>query len=78
MPTLRERLVEVLRRQFPAAQFDAAATGLALGSFPQWDSLGHFNFLMAVEEEFDTRFSLEEISELKSLDDIETALGPRG
>jgi acyl carrier protein len=33
---------------------------------------------MAVEEEFDTRFSLEEISELKSLDDIETALGPRG
>jgi acyl carrier protein len=73
MPTLHDRLIAVLRQQFPTAVFEDAP-GLALGAFPQWDSLGHFNFLMAVEEAFDTRFSLEEISELKSLDAIEAAL----
>ncbi len=74
MPTLHDRLVAVLRRQFPTAAFDDSMPDLALGAFPQWDSLGHFNFLMAVEEEFDTRFSMEEIGELKSLDAIAAAL----
>jgi acyl carrier protein len=74
MPTLHDRLIAVLRQQFPDAAFDAAAPGLAVGAFAQWDSLGHFNFLMAVEEAFETRFSLEQVSELKSLAEIEAAL----
>jgi acyl carrier protein len=74
MQTLHERLIGVLRQQFPDAAFDASAPDLAVGAFAQWDSLGHFNFLMAVEESFETRFSLEQISELKSLAQIEAAL----
>jgi acyl carrier protein len=74
MPTLHDRLIEVLRRHFAEVDFDPAAPGLGVGSFPQWDSLAHFNLLMAVEEAFDTRFSLEEVSELKNLAEIESAL----
>jgi len=51
---------------------------LAVGSFAAWDSLGHFNYLMLVEETFDVRFSVEEMTDLKGLDQIAAALLSRG
>jgi len=45
-----------------------------VGSFHEWDSLAHFNFLIFVEEAYGIRFDVEEMSELKSLDDIGRSL----
>lgn len=67
-------LSDLLRQQFPQAAFDAADPDLALGSFSEWDSLAHFNFLMLVEETFGVRFSVEQMAELKSLSAIRAAL----
>jgi acyl carrier protein len=66
-----------LQLQFPKAAVPDA-DGLAVGSFPEWDSLGHFNYLMLVEETFDIRFSVEEMAELKGLDQVAAALADRG
>jgi acyl carrier protein len=66
-----------LQQQFPKASIPEAGV-LALGGFPEWDSLGHFNYLMLVEETFDVRFSVEEMAELKGLDEIAAALASRG
>ncbi len=73
----RPSLRALLQQQFPKAAIPSSGA-LAVGSFPQWDSLGHFNYLMLVEETFDVRFSVEEMAELKGLDQIAAALASRG
>ncbi len=75
MPT---KLEDLLRRLFPQAVFDPGDETLGLGSFAEWDSLGHFNLLMLIEETFDTQFTVEELSELKMLKDIRANLAAKG
>jgi acyl carrier protein len=71
-------LSDLLKEQFPAASFDAGDATLAIGAFPEWDSLAHFNFLMLVEESYGIRFSVDQMSELKSLAAIRGALAAEG
>jgi len=75
---LTDRLIALLRQQFPRAEIADDAPDLQVGSFPEWDSLAHFNFLLSVEEHFEVRFSLEEMAELKSLAAIARALTAQG
>ncbi|MEA2554475.1 MAG: hypothetical protein QOJ65_2651 [Fimbriimonadaceae bacterium] len=70
----KERLVCVLREAFPTAAIPSDAADLKVGDIPEWDSLGNFTFLLAVEEEFDVRFSVEEMAELKSLNALDAVL----
>ncbi len=42
-----------------------------LQNLKNWDSLAQINFMMALEDNFKIRFSMEEISKLKYLDDFE-------
>ena len=71
---LRQRLTAILKNQVPLAAIDPDDPALRVGRFAEWDSLAHFNFLLTVEEQFQIRFSVEEISELKSLDEIAQTL----
>jgi acyl carrier protein len=41
---------------------------------PGWDSLGHANLMLAVEEEFEVTLSPDEVVDLQSLEDIVTYL----
>ena len=75
---MKKSLPELLREAFPEAQFDAADPRLGIESFPEWDSLGHFNFMLQVEEHFGVQFTVEEMSELKALPEIKAALASRG
>ncbi|MBT5399193.1 acyl carrier protein [bacterium] len=68
----------LLRKQFPTAVFDILDKSLSVGSFPEWDSLAHFNFLLLVEESYSIRFTLEEISDMKSISDIVETLSNKG
>lgn len=71
-------LFRLLAQQFPEAQFDVGNYALGLGAWPQWDSLGHFNFLLLVEQHFNVRFEPDELAAMKSLSDLQTALRKRG
>lgn len=75
---MTKRLPDLLKEVFPTASFDPTDDGLGIDSFPEWDSLGHFNLLMRVEETYGIRFSVDEMSELKNLPQIRTALATRG
>lgn len=75
---MSKSLPELLREAFPTATFDATTPDLGLNSFPEWDSLGHFNFMLLLEETFAIRFSVDEMSELKTLPQIRAVLGQRG
>ena len=63
-------LIALAHQQFPQASVNAQS---ALGSFPEWDSLGHFNLLLLVEQHYAVRFEPQELAELKSLTDIQQA-----
>lgn len=75
---MKKSLPELLREVFPKAQFDANDPKLGVESFPEWDSLGHFNFMLQVEEHFGVQFTVEEMAELKALPEIKAALAARG
>ncbi|MFQ2259048.1 acyl carrier protein [Aeromonas dhakensis] len=68
-------LIALAHQQFPQAGINAQS---ALGSFPEWDSLGHFNLLLLVEQHYAVRFEPHELAELKSLADIQQALQSKG
>lgn len=71
---MKPTLSDLLKQQFPNSDVPDDVANLAVGSFPEWDSLAHFNFLLLVEENYDIRFTIEEMAELKSLSEIEAAL----
>ncbi|CAJ1766944.1 acyl carrier protein [Aeromonas salmonicida] len=70
-------LIALVRQQFPHASINEQAA-LGLGSFPERDSLGHFNLLLLIEQHFAVRFEPQELAELKSLADIRQALLRKG
>ncbi|WP_421266579.1 acyl carrier protein [Aeromonas veronii] len=71
-------LFTLLEQQFPSATVTRDDYQLGLGAFPEWDSLGHFNFLLLVEQTFSVRFEPEELTTMKQLQDIRDALLRRG
>ena len=68
-------LIALVCQQFPQASINEQS---ALGSFPEWDSLGHFNLLLLIEQHYAVRFEPQELVELKSLADIRQALLRKG
>lgn len=61
------KLEELLRQQFPKAKFNSDDPSLGVGSFPEWDSMGTFNFLMLVENTYGVTFSIDDMTEFKTL-----------
>ncbi len=50
----------------------------AFGSIPQWDSMGHMNVVLAIEQAFAVTFESYEIADLTSVPSIVSALIERG
>jgi acyl carrier protein len=43
----------------------------------EWDSLAHINLVLAIREEFNVEFTLEEVSEYKNVGDIVNSIEKR-
>ena len=67
MLKIREQIVEVLANvlDIPALEIPSDA---APGVIEKWDSLTHMLLVMSLEEEFEIRFSDDELTDLLSLD----------
>ena len=61
-----EKLKKVFEEQFSSSYKDKFVN-LSIVDIEKWDSLGNFNFLLAIEKSLHIRFTNEEISELKSI-----------
>lgn len=70
-------LEDLLRRQFPTAP-QGDISDWHVGSFPEWSSLAHFNLLLSIEEAFHLQFTVDEMSELKSVREIRARLAAAG
>ena len=46
---------------------DEVAIDLSMGDVEKWDSLGHLNLILSIEEKFNVKVPLEEVGNLKNL-----------
>lgn len=64
------KIKKALKDTFSNSKIPSNVSKLKLGDFKEWDSLGNFNLLLAIEEEFKIKFSMNEISKFKSVKEI--------
>ena len=50
---------------------------LKMGDIEQWDSLANMNFLMELENQYNVRFSIDEMSQLTSIVNITKTLSKK-
>ena len=68
--SLRQILIDV----FPNSSIPEDIDKLKIGDFEEWDSLGNFNLILAVEQKFGVRFNMEDLEKLTSIEKIQQTL----
>lgn len=67
---LREVLVEVFANSNIPKEID----NLKMGDFEEWDSLGNFNLILAIEQKYGIQFNMEDLENLTSIKEIKKSL----
>lgn len=65
MDELKQLIAETLQISVESIADDSSPATL-----PQWDSLGHLNLVMALEQKFGVSFTLDEIIQMQDLPTI--------
>ena len=60
----------ILCEVFSVNKFPKKIQELKYGDFNEWDSLSNFNLLLAVEEFYNIRFTSEEITNIRSVEQL--------
>ena len=68
--SLEDKLKEVFFEIFGQIYSEVDFTKIKMGDFADWDSMGHYAFLLAIEEKFGIRFSTQELTDLNSISEI--------
>ena len=63
-------LLETFKKVFPQKKKLKKIDNLRINSFTEWDSVGNLNLLLEVEKKFGFKFSMEEMSEIRSIEQI--------
>jgi len=71
---MMKEILFILKKTFPNGKVPKNFLKLKIGDLPQWDSLGNFNLLLAIEDLYKIRFTTEEMSEIKSVQQIVKSL----
>jgi acyl carrier protein len=64
---IKMKIISVIQKVFEIEQIDE---NTSQQDIEKWDSLGHLNLIVALEEEFDVLFEPEEIAEMTSVQKI--------
>lgn len=64
------QLRELLQDSFNNTIIPENILNLKMDDFTEWDSLGNFNLLLLAEEKFKIKFSIEEMSHIKSVEQL--------
>lgn len=77
MTLIDQRLQQVFREVFENNKL-TLSDALSPETMPQWDSLAHVKLIMASEEEFGVKFSIEETVESTSVGQLKAVLASKG
>ena len=73
MNNISKNLFTILKKIFPKSSIPRKKNP-KIGDFAEWDSLGHLNFLLTVEKSYRIKFSMNEMVDIKSFEDIEKVI----
>jgi acyl carrier protein len=68
--SFENKLKEVFFEIFGQIDSETDFTKVKMGDFADWDSMGHYAFLLAIEDKFGIRFSTQELTDLNSISEI--------
>ena len=67
-------LRDILKKTFNNSVIPEEIKDLKMGDFDEWDSMGNFNLLLAVETEYKIQFDFGELENLTSVASIQKAI----
>jgi acyl carrier protein len=67
---LRQILIEVFTKSTIPEKID----NLKMGDLKEWDSLGNFNLILAIEQKYGIRFKIEDLDKITSIKEIQKFL----
>ena len=68
--SLRQLLIDTFTKSNIPENID----DLKMGDFEEWDSIGNFNLILAVEQKYKVQFDMENLDKIKSIKDIKKFL----
>ena len=69
MDDIRAEVYRILSQQFCLEEKDLS-DGIGPGDFPAWNSLGHLQFIMKIEQRFRIRFSVDDVMSFENIGDL--------
>ena len=73
MDSIREKIQEAFREVFDDPEL-VLTDDLTPMNIEQWDSMGHFNLMIALEKCFDIKFVTTEIPDMQSVGTIDSII----
>ena len=73
-PKKNEEFRKILSKVFPSDVIPDEVHDLKMGDLNSWDSLGNFNLILEIEAQYDIRFSMDQLSHIRSISDIAKAI----
>jgi len=70
MDNLREKIKNIMEEIFNTSLKNTKDEDIKEGNIENWDSLNHVNLMMRLEQEFNVKFSLDEIEKARDLKTI--------
>ena len=67
-------LRDILIKTFNNSVIPEEIKDLKMGDIDEWDSLGNFNLILAVETQYEIQFNMDELENLTSIAAIEGAI----
>ena len=67
-------LRQILIDTFTKSNIPENIDDLKMGDFEEWDSIGNFNLILAVEQKHKVQFDMENLDKIKSIKDIKKFL----
>ena len=67
-------LRDILIKTFNNSVIPEEIKDLKMGDIDEWDSLGNFNLILAVETQYEIQFNMDELENLTTIAAIEEAI----
>ena len=67
-------LRDILKQTFKNSEIPDDISQLNMGDIEEWDSLGNFNLILAVESHYQIQFEMDELETLTSASAIQRAV----
>ena len=71
---IEKKILICLKEIFKKEKIPKNVNNLELSSLKSWDSLSHLNLLLVIEKEFKTKFTLDQMYELRTIKEIIDAI----